>query len=281
MNKITAVKIGGSFFNDNTVKKLKNITSIIEQLSSRKSQENFLLITGGGRAADLVREFDSAVALNNKSAHFAAVAAMELNAYLLSDFFEEFSFCSADDFLAKDNYLENKNSAKNINSFENINSSNMKHILDKKSFLSKQINIFLPLDYYRKLDPLPHSWQVSSDSIALEIALRAGAERLVLLKQRGYSSQEKENFLKKHIESAKRGNQNINYLRRISAKRLSNDGLIDEFFPELFRERIKSSKNNLDCIIADANYLSEFEKYLIFKDEERGRLSLSNLIKII
>jgi len=211
MNKITAVKIGGSFFNDKTLKKIENITSIIEQLSSGENQEKFLLITGGGKAADLVREFDSAADLDNKSAHFAAIAAMELNAYLLSDFFEDFSFFSANDFLGPKNYidknnisgnksrLENESRAKNSklkNNKLNNTFSNKNIYLEKDSYAKSNINIFLPLDYYRKLDPLPHSWQVSSDSIALELALRAGAERLVLLKQRGYSSAEEADFLK-------------------------------------------------------------------------------------
>ncbi len=255
MSKITAVKIGGSFFNDKAVKKIKNITSIIEQISSGKSQEKFLLITGGGRAADLVREFDSAADLDDKSAHFAAIAAMELNAYLLSDFFEDFSFCSADTFLGENNQLNDNN-----------------------------INIFLPLEYYRRLDPLPHSWQVSSDSIALELAYRVGAASLILMKQRGYRSVDKGDAFNKDSGTANNTSQHLFLSNRVSAGKISDDGLIDNYFPQLLqllKDVSKYSSERLDCIAADANHLSEFEKYLNFKDEERGRLSLRNLIKII
>jgi len=250
MDKIITIKIGGSFFEEQALKKLENITSIIKQQSSGEDKMKFLLITGGGKAADLVRKFDSEVDLNDKSSHFAAIAAMELNAYLLSDFFEDFGFCSADEFFGEKN----------------------------------NINIFLPLEYYRRLDPLPHSWQVSSDSIALELAYRVGAANLILMKQRGYRSLEKGDASKSNSETVKNTSQYLSVSNRFSAREISDDGLIDNYFPHLlqiFKDNSKHSNEKLECIIANANHLSEFENYLISKDDEGLDLTLNNLIEII
>jgi aspartokinase-like uncharacterized kinase len=47
---------------------------------------------------------------------------------------------------------------------------------------SGQASILLPAALLLKEDPLPHSWQVTSDSIAAWVAIRMGCTRLVLLK---------------------------------------------------------------------------------------------------
>jgi 5-(aminomethyl)-3-furanmethanol phosphate kinase len=41
---------------------------------------------------------------------------------------------------------------------------------------------FMELDDQRSADPLPHSWDVTSDSIAARLARQLGAQELVLLK---------------------------------------------------------------------------------------------------
>src|SRR5262249_62419732 len=47
------------------------------------------------------------------------------------------------------------------------------------------VPILAPSRWLREADPLPHSWDVTSDSIAAWIASRVGARRLVLIKPPG------------------------------------------------------------------------------------------------
>ena len=50
-----------------------------------------------------------------------------------------------------------------------------------------EIPVLAPYQWMRDADPLPHSWDVTSDSISVWVATQVGAERLVLLKPPGAS----------------------------------------------------------------------------------------------
>ncbi|OEG62666.1 MAG: hypothetical protein BHK79_02600 [Halanaerobium sp. MDAL1] len=180
MNNITVLKIGGSFINNQNLHKLKKI---VEALKKHNGQQ-FIIVAGGGQPADFVRKYDTKVHLKADSSHFAAIAAMELNAYLLADYFNDFSFFTFD---------------------FNFN---------------KKINIFLPLSYYRKFDPLPHSWNVSSDSIALELSQRLRSNNLFLFKQRII----KNNF-------------------KLNVQRAADSKLLDSYFPILYQQSSESLKS--------------------------------------
>jgi len=47
------------------------------------------------------------------------------------------------------------------------------------------VPVLAPSRWLREADPLPHSWDVTSDSIAAWVAGAAGASQLVLVKPRG------------------------------------------------------------------------------------------------
>ena len=47
---------------------------------------------------------------------------------------------------------------------------------------SRRIPVLAPYAWFRRVDPLPHSWEVTSDSIAAWIARAIAASRLVLVK---------------------------------------------------------------------------------------------------
>jgi aspartokinase-like uncharacterized kinase len=53
---------------------------------------------------------------------------------------------------------------------------------------SRRIPVLAPYAWLRRADPLPHSWEVTSDSIAAWIARAIGASRLVLVKPPGAES---------------------------------------------------------------------------------------------
>ena len=205
MKKLFVIKIGGSFFRNDKIEILKKITEFIKENTEMK----FLIVCGGGAAADLVRDFEQKENLTDRAAHFAAITAMDLNTYLLSAYFTESSFLTAE--------LE----------------------------LKKRINLFSAQNYYRKFDPLPHSWEVSSDSIALEIAHRLSADKLILLKQRYCNNSQKRD-----------GNTGK---RTIKAEELAADGLIDSYFPLLY----KKQKNNISAIIINANQPDYLKKYFL------------------
>lgn len=183
MEKLFVIKIGGSFFRDDKIDILKKLTEIIKANTEIK----FLIVCGGGVAADLVRNFDQRENLTDHAAHFAAITAMDLNTFLLSTYFKDKSY------------------------------------LDAELKLKSRINLFLAQDYYRKIDPLPHSWKVSSDSIALELADRFKADKLILLKQR-------------YCKSSKKRDENT-AKRKIKADNLAADGLIDQYFPTLYKKQ--------------------------------------------
>lgn len=196
MNDLTVLKIGGSFINDHNLKNLKVIIKIIKKAIKKGGKHKLIIVTGGGRAADLVRDYDRQINLKDKSSHFAAITAMELNSYLISDYFNSYSFFSTD------------------------------------FSIFKKLNIFMPLNYYRKFDPLPYSWNVSSDSIALELSQRLNADNLFLIKQRTI----KTNF-------------------KIKTKSAADNELIDNYFPKLYQDR----NSKLKTIIINKKSIKKLE----------------------
>jgi aspartokinase-like uncharacterized kinase len=53
------------------------------------------------------------------------------------------------------------------------------------AFATGRIPVLAPYRWLRETDPLPHSWEVTSDSIAAWVAGALGAKRLVLIKPPG------------------------------------------------------------------------------------------------
>lgn len=97
-----------------------------------------LVVPGGGRFADLVRAVYRERGLSEEAAHWMAVLAMEEYAYYLSD----------------------------------KTGIELTSLLVKK----KGIRIVLPYEILRRHDDLPHSWDVTSDTIAAWMAYQAGSK---------------------------------------------------------------------------------------------------------
>lgn len=121
------IKFGGSLYN--------RVPTLAEAL--RSSPRPLLIIPGGGRFADAVRESN----LPDEDAHWEAVAAMETFGRYLGGF----GF----------------------------------GMTDKLSVPAKT-SIFLPSHAMRSCDPLPHSWDVTSDTIAAWVAGELGLDLLIL-----------------------------------------------------------------------------------------------------
>jgi aspartokinase-like uncharacterized kinase len=114
---------------------LDNAPGIMERVLSTGA--NVLIVPGGGCFADLVRDVHEKKGLSQDAAHWMAVLAMDQYAY----------------------YLADKSGVE------------LTPLLVRK----KGVRIVLPYEVLRRQDELPHTWDVTSDTIAAWMAFRTGA----------------------------------------------------------------------------------------------------------
>lgn len=105
-----------------------------------------LIVPGGGPFADAVRAVDARYRIGDDAAHWAAILAMDQYAYALAALVRH------------------------------------SRIVTGPDDLSGELPILAPYKWIKEADPLPHSWDVTSDSIAAWIAHAVGAKRLLLVK---------------------------------------------------------------------------------------------------
>jgi aspartokinase-like uncharacterized kinase len=120
---------------------------LMEALGRQARQHFLVVVPGGGAFADQVREADRRFALGDSAAHWMAILAMDQFGHLLGD-------------LAPEAVL----------------------VRSPGELVPGQLNVLLPSTWLRRADPLPHSWDVTSDSIAAWVARALGAQRLMLVK---------------------------------------------------------------------------------------------------
>jgi hypothetical protein len=113
-----------------------------------------LVVPGGGLFADAVREADRRFQPGNSAAHWMAVLAMDQHAHLIA---------------ARLNHGVVVTGAQEA----------------AAAVDSGTIPVLAPYRWLREADPLPHSWDVTSDSIAAWVAGAVGARRVLLIKPRG------------------------------------------------------------------------------------------------
>ncbi|MFX1293265.1 MAG: hypothetical protein ACFFD2_00205 [Promethearchaeota archaeon] len=139
------IKVGGSVLQKNSVKDLcKSLDKLIKKFS-------FVILPGGGAFANLVRNYYKIYQNSDDSAHWMAILSENILGFLILEYLE----------LGKPVFSVSEIS-------EILNSS--------------QIPIFMPFQYIFEQDPLPHSWKVTSDSIAAYLAEILQAKKLILLK---------------------------------------------------------------------------------------------------
>lgn len=143
-----------------------------------------LIVPGGGRTADRVRARHEAGELSAREAHWAAIDALDVNALRLA------RGCGAELPLVTGPELGDTASGPAV---------------------------LAPSPILRSEDPLPHSWDVTTDSIAAWITGRVEASRLVLLKAR------------EAIAPPEAGPRP----RSLSGARAAADGLVDRHLPAL------------------------------------------------
>ncbi len=145
MSLDAVLKVGGS------VSRSRSLSSLCQNIGRLCRFYSLLVVPGGGGFADQVREAYRRYNLSETAAHRMALLAMDQYGYLLNQLIP--------DSLLTANLLSARQAAE-----------------------SGHVAILLPAELVIKSDPLPHSWKVTSDTIAAWVAHMTGCQRLVLLK---------------------------------------------------------------------------------------------------
>jgi aspartokinase-like uncharacterized kinase len=144
---LTIVKVGGGVMT--SAGALDAVLTIVGA-----SGTPLVVVPGGGLLADAVRDLDRRFAPGDTPAHWMAVLAMDQLAHLMS--------------------------ARMPGSVLVDGLTAIEQALD-----AGRIAVLAPYRWLREDDSLPHSWDVTSDSIAAWVARRLRASRLVLVKPPG------------------------------------------------------------------------------------------------
>jgi 5-(aminomethyl)-3-furanmethanol phosphate kinase len=123
---------------------------ICQAVSASACDHRILVVPGGGAFADSVRQFDRTMGLSSDAAHWMAILAMDQYAHVLA---------------------------------ERIPAT----LIEEPGALlqalpSSGVAVLAPYRWMRSADVLPHSWEVTSDSIAAFVAGALDAARLILIK---------------------------------------------------------------------------------------------------
>lgn len=142
----TIVKVGGGLLG-----KAGALELVIEALTAFAPRRRLAIVPGGGPFADAVRQMFRRIKIGEDAAHWMAVLGMDQYAHALA--------------------------ARMPNAV----------LVDAPEAIVAAVNagrlpIVAPYRWLRGADPLPHSWDVTSDSIAAWIAGALGARRIVLIK---------------------------------------------------------------------------------------------------
>lgn len=197
------LKVGGSLAEDPA-----SLVRLCQKLSALAKAYRILIVPGGGKFADTVRKFDKTYSLSKMVAHKMAILAMDQYGFFLSD-------------ITPKSYVS--------------------YSLNKISDPAKgTLPIFLPSKLMFREDPLEHSWDVTSDTIAAYIAGLLHAEKLVLVT----------NVDGIFSEDPKR-DVNTKLIAELSAEELqgwNKKTSIDKTLPKILL------KTNLDCYVVNGGY---------------------------
>jgi aspartokinase-like uncharacterized kinase len=149
MTLITAVKVGGSLYD------LPDLGPRLDRWLRDHTGERLLLVPGGGKTADAVRDFHHTHGVSEERCHWLALRALSLNAHFL------------------EGLLTRGVVVKDVRDCQAAWDSGRTPVLNLFSFA---------LSDEGRPGRLPHSWMVTSDALAARVAAVAGAGKLVLLK---------------------------------------------------------------------------------------------------
>ncbi len=197
------LKVGGSLAEDPA-----SLTRLCQELSALAKAHRIVIVPGGGEFADTVRKIDKTYSLSDVVAHKMAILAMDQYGFFLSD-------------LTPKSYVS--------------------HSLKEISNPAKgTLPILLPSKLMFREDPLEHSWNVTSDTIAAYIAQLLHAEKLVLVTDvDGIFSEDPKKTLDAKIVKELSAEELLGWNRRTS---------VDKALPKILLQA------NLDCYVVNGGY---------------------------
>jgi 5-(aminomethyl)-3-furanmethanol phosphate kinase len=145
------LKVGGGL-----LKQRGELDRVLAVISDLARHRRLLVVPGGGPFADAVRAVDDRLGLSDDTAHWMAIRAMDQYAQVVADQMPGCVLVAGPSEIAG-------------------------------ALTAGRVPVLLPYRWLRDADPLPHSWDVTSDSIAAWVAGAVGARRLVLIKPSGTS----------------------------------------------------------------------------------------------
>ena len=145
----TVVKVGGGLLS-----KAGAFDLVTEALTAFSPRRRLVIVPGGGPFADAVRTMFRRIKIGDDAAHWMAVLGMDQYAHVLT--------------------------ARLPGSV----------LVEQQAEVAAarqagRLPVLAPYRWVRAADPLPHSWDITSDSIAAWIAGMLGARRIVLIKPAG------------------------------------------------------------------------------------------------
>lgn len=145
----TILKIGGGLLG-----KAGALDLVVEAVTAFRPGRQLVVIPGGGPFADVVRRMFKRVKIGEDAAHWMAVLGMEQYAHALA---------------ARITGAALVDDAAGIT----------------RALAAGELPVLAPYRWLRATDPLPHTWEITSDSIAAWFAGALGARRVVLIKAVG------------------------------------------------------------------------------------------------
>jgi probable H4MPT-linked C1 transfer pathway protein len=143
------VKIGGSRLGNTHL-----LDAAIAAITEIARHSRVVVVPGGGPFADTIRHADQKIGVSDDASHWMAILGMDQYAHLLADRCHDL-----------------------------VLTSTVAEI--ERALASGKPAVLAPYRWLRNADPLPHSWDVTSDSIAAWIAAQLRAPQLVLIKPPG------------------------------------------------------------------------------------------------
>ncbi len=127
---------------------------VIEAVTAFRAGRRLVVVPGGGPFADAVRQMFKRVKIGEDAAHWMAVLGMDQYAHALAGRIPGAALVEQAAGIAA-------------------------------ALAAGELPVLAPYRWLKAVDPLPHSWEVTSDSIAAWFARVLGARRVVLIKPAG------------------------------------------------------------------------------------------------
>jgi aspartokinase-like uncharacterized kinase len=153
LEKVVVIKVGGSLLGWPEFS--RRLRAYLDDLP----KEKVVLVVGGGGAADFVRVLDSVHAIGENRSHGLALRALDLTAHVVATLVPGLDVVERPDALA------------------GVWEQGRIPVLTPRWFLENVDPLFD--------DPLPETWETTTDSIAARLAKALGASELRLLKSAG------------------------------------------------------------------------------------------------